>query len=137
MDGQDCSQSQTEPGVRIIGVILETYGEEFAKQLAPQLIPQEATGRAVTDQVIAGEFAMNFSGASSYAYVEQQKGTPFMWQPLQPVPATWAAVMLPADAPHPFAGALFADWLLDPDGGGKVMNRSAMVHRSKGLHCCP
>ncbi len=112
--------STTEPGVRIIGTIIETKGKDFAKKLGEQLVVQTATGRAVTDEVIAGEFAMNLSGASSHAFVEQQKGTPFLWQPLEPVPAVWAGVLLPKDAPHPFAAQLFVDWLLDPNGGGKV-----------------
>ncbi len=111
-----------------VGNILTTMGEDkgmaYLKALAAQhVVNVEASSRAVLDQVIAGEYAMNLMAFNHHVMISARKGAPVDWLKLEPTPVMLDALGLTKQAPHPHAAQLLLDFLLSPEGQ-KVFQQS-------------
>jgi ABC-type Fe3+ transport system substrate-binding protein len=105
----------------LIGNVLQTMGQErgmaYLEQLSKQGIRNlNASGRAVLDQVIAGEFPVALNIFNHHTVISAQQGAPSDWVPLEPVPALQNTVGLALNAPHPHAALLFLDYLFSEEG---------------------
>ena len=95
----------------------DAKGESFLRALAAQnVIGFSGSAQALIDRVIAGEYAITLTTAEHLPVISAGKGAPIAAQPLQPVPATVASIMLPKRARHPYAAMLFIDYMLSPEG---------------------
>ena len=95
----------------------DTKGEAFLRALVAQnVIGFSGSAQALIDRVIAGEYAITLTTAEHLPVIAASKGAPIGAQPLQPVPATVASIMLPKRARHPHAAMLFIDYMLSPEG---------------------
>jgi ABC-type Fe3+ transport system substrate-binding protein len=108
-------------GPTFVGNILQTMGQErgmaYLEQLSKQGIRNiGASGRAVLDQAIAGEFPVALQIFNHHTVISAQQGAPSDWIPLEPVPALLQVVGLAKNAPHPHAAMLFLDFLFSEDG---------------------
>ncbi len=104
-----------------LGNTLITLGEQkgmgYLKQLAAQNVAKStASGRAVMDMVIAGEFAIGINMFNYHAVISRAAGAPVDWQAIEPVPGLVKTLGLAKNAPHPHASMLFIDFLLSKDG---------------------
>jgi iron(III) transport system substrate-binding protein len=107
----------TDTGARVIGAILAVKGADFLTQLKSQEITLHGvSGRAVLDMVISGEIGLSPTVFLSHSRVSIAKGAPIRWLPMDVVPTNAGGVAFPANAPHPHAALLFADYLLGPEG---------------------
>jgi iron(III) transport system substrate-binding protein len=95
----------------------DAKGEAFLRALAAQnVIGFSGSAQALIDRVIAGEYSITLTTAEHLPIIAAGKGAPITAQPLQPVPATVASIMLPKRARHPHAAMLFIDYMLSPEG---------------------
>ena len=108
----------TDTGISLVGTMLETYGEDFVKQLAKQDIDVHmVSGRALLDMVVNGEYAFSPVCADSHVFGAQKKGAPVDWIPLEPVHCFNTAIMLHKQSAHPHAAMLFIDFNSSKEGG--------------------
>ncbi|MET0501574.1 MAG: extracellular solute-binding protein [Candidatus Binatia bacterium] len=106
-----------ETGVRAMGAILKVKGEEFVKRLKGQDIGLYAvSGRAMADLVVSGEVPVSPTVFRDHALEVKGKGAPVDWVPMDVVPTNTGGVSITAQAPHPHAAILMADFLLSPEG---------------------
>ena len=107
----------SDTGNRVIAAMLASKGPEFVQKLkAQQVTLHSVSGRAILDMVISGELGASPTVFLSHSRVSISKGVPIKWVPMDLVPTNAGGVALPANAPHPYAGMLFGDFLLSPDG---------------------
>jgi iron(III) transport system substrate-binding protein len=105
-----------ETGTRTLGGILKVKGEEFVRKLKVQDISlHPISGRAMADLVMSGEVALSPTIFRDHALEAKAKGAPIDWAPMEIVPANAGGVALVAQAPHPHAAALLADFLLSAE----------------------
>lgn len=105
-----------ETGTRTLGGILKIKGEEFVRKLKAQEISlYPISGRAMADLVMSGEVALSPTIFRDHALEAKAKGAPIDWAPMEIVPANAGGVALVAQASHPHAAALMADFLLSPE----------------------
>ena len=105
-----------ETGTRMLGGILKVKGEEFVRKLKVQDISlHPISGRAMADLVMSGEVALSPTVFRDHALEAKAKGAPIDWAPMEIVPANAGGVALVAQAPHPHAAALLADFLLSAE----------------------
>jgi iron(III) transport system substrate-binding protein len=81
-----------------------------------QISLHSVSGRAILDMVISGELGVSPTVFLSHSRVSIAKGAPIKWVPMDLVPTNAGGVALPLNAPHPYAGMLFADFLISPEG---------------------
>lgn len=106
-----------ETGVRAVGAMLKVKGEEFVKKLKTQDIGLYAvSGRAMADLVVSGEVPLSLTVFRDHALEVKGKGAPVDWAPMDVVPTNTGGVSIIAQAPHPHAAVLMADFLLSPEG---------------------
>ena len=106
----------SDTGTRTIGSMVKHKGEEFVKKLKVQDITlQSVSGRAMADMVISGEVGLSPTIFRDHAMESKAKGAPIDWVPMEVVPTNAGAVALVAQAPHPHAAALLADFLFSPE----------------------
>lgn len=108
------------PEVHMVGLLLETFGDDYIEALAENTQVQDVSTRAIADQIAAGEIPLTISGLSSHAYQAAATDAPMVWLPMDPMVASWGAVSIAKEPLHPYAAALFSDWLLSEDGGREV-----------------
>ena len=105
-----------ETGTRTLGGILKVKGEEFVRKLKVQDVSLHSiSGRAMADLVMSGEVALSPTIFRDHALEAKAKGAPIDWAPMEIVPANAGGVALVAQAPHPHAAALLADFLLSAE----------------------
>ena len=106
----------SDTGTRTIGSMVKHKGEEFVKKLKVQDITlQSISGRAMADLVISGEVGISPTIFRDHAMESKAKGAPIDWVPMEFVPTNAGGVALIAQAPHPHAAALLADFLFSPE----------------------
>jgi ABC-type Fe3+ transport system substrate-binding protein len=106
----------SDTGSRTIGSMVKHKGEEFVKKLKVQDITlQSVSGRAMADMVISGEVGISPTIFRDHAMESKAKGAPIDWVPMEVVPTNAGGVALVAQAPHPHAAALLADFLFSPE----------------------
>ncbi|MGH7784327.1 MAG: ABC transporter substrate-binding protein, partial [Candidatus Binatia bacterium] len=102
----------SETGVRMMGAIVKFKGEEFAKKLKAQDITLHSiSGRAMADMAISGEVPISPSIFRDHAMDSKGKGAPIDWVPMEVVPTNAGATAIMAQAPHPHAAILMADFI--------------------------
>ena len=106
----------SDTGTRTIGSMVKQKGEEFVKKLKVQDISLHAiSGRAMADLVISGEVGISPTIFRDHAMESKSKGAPIDWVAMEVVPTNAGGVALVAQAPHPHAAALLADFLFSPE----------------------
>lgn len=89
---------------------------EFFRALAA-MKPDVRKGHVLLSELVAaGEVSVNLTNYASNADSMKRRGKPIDWQPVDPVIGRPQALGLAANAPHPNAALLFADFLLSPEG---------------------
>lgn len=107
----------SDTGNRVIAAMLASKGPEFVQKLKGQQISlHSVSGRAILDMVISGELGASPTVFLSHSRVSIAKGAPIKWVPMDLVPTNAGGVALPLNAPHPYAGMLFAEFLISPEG---------------------
>jgi iron(III) transport system substrate-binding protein len=107
----------SDTGARVIAAMLKSRGAEFVQRIKGQQISlHSVSGRAILDMVISGELGVSPTVFLSHSRVSISKGAPIKWVPMDLVPTNAGGVAFPANAPHPYAGMLLADFLLSADG---------------------
>jgi iron(III) transport system substrate-binding protein len=113
----------SDTGVTVIGAMLMLKGEEYIKKLKSQNpIVHKVSGRALLDLVISGELGLSPTTFRNHAEVSARDGAPVAWVPMEIVPTNSGATAVSAQAPHPHAALLLADFILG-EGGQKVLEQ--------------
>ena len=100
-----------------LGDILTNEGQPFAEQLAKQdLQVQQISAKALLDLIVSGEVAASPTIYKDHVLQAQEKGAPVKWVALQPVTDNAGSMAVVANAPHPHAALLFADFVVGPEG---------------------
>ena len=111
------SIASSATGVRFVGNVLFSKGEDYLKKLGAQNVRvQNVSGRALADLVVAGEIPLSPTIFDSHVADSKSQGAPIEWVPLEPTVVNLAAATLSAKAPHPNASMLFIDFLLSEQG---------------------
>lgn len=103
--------------VSLLNLLQETYGDDFLERLGDQGLEVVDSAGPGGQQVAAGAYAFNFptaGGAHSQPLIDE--GAPVDYALMSPATVGTNEVVLPADSPHPNAGALFADFRLSVEG---------------------
>jgi len=120
-------------GTNWVGVIVETYGEDFLKRLAQQdFAVHMISGFALLNMVINGEFAFSPTIFDSHAIASKEKGAPVDWLPLEPVHVNVGQIALAKEVRHPSAALLFADFELSKEGA-EIQKSKGYAHLRKDL----
>ncbi len=97
------------------GTMLQYLGEEaglrFMRQLNEQNISHQRGRRLMTQLVAAGEFDMAVETNLNSVLTLNKQGAPLSFAPIQPFFLSPSLVFMSANAPHPYTGALFIDYL--------------------------
>ena len=113
----------SESGTPLFITNLRTaWGEEKADDYLQKLAANEivnfgaGSARTLVDRVIAGEYAMALNIFCHHPLISARDGAPVASQLMSPVPSTTATLLIPKGTRHPYAAALFTDFLLSEDG---------------------
>lgn len=111
------SIASSTTGVRFVGNILFTKGDDFLRKLGAQNVRLlNVSGRALADLVVAGEVPLSPTIFDSHVADSKSQGAPVEWVPLEPTVVNLGGAALSAKAPHPNASMLFIDFLLSERG---------------------
>jgi iron(III) transport system substrate-binding protein len=112
----------SDTGVTVVGAMLKTRGEEYIKKLKAQNpVIHNVSGRALLDMVISGEVGVSPTTFRNHVEVSLKVNAPIEWIPMDIVPANSGSTAVSAQAPHPHAALLMADFILGA-GGQKVLD---------------
>jgi iron(III) transport system substrate-binding protein len=96
------------------------WGEERALDFFRRLVamkPDVRKGHVLLSELVAaGEVPVSLTNYASNADSMKRHGKPIDWKPVEPVIGRPQALGLAANAPHPNAALLFADFVLSPEG---------------------
>jgi iron(III) transport system substrate-binding protein len=113
----------SDTGVTVTGAMLKFKGEEYVKKLKAQNVAiHNVSGRALLDMVISGEVGVSPTTFRNHVEVSLKANAPIEWVPMDVVPANSGSTAISAQAPHPHAALLLADFILG-EGGQKVLER--------------
>jgi iron(III) transport system substrate-binding protein len=113
----------SDTGVTVVGAMLKFKGEEYIKKLkALNPAVHNVSGRALLDMVISGEVGVSPTTFRNHAEVSLKANAPIEWLPMDIVPSNSGSTAVSANAPHPHAALLLADFILGP-GGQKVLEQ--------------
>lgn len=122
----------------VLGMLKQTFGDEFLEALAANVRVQEVSSRGIADQIISGEIALGMNVSSSYHKTDYlNDGAPFRWTPMPPNVAFFSTDSISKNAPHPCAARLFIDWLLDDEGGQAVYLEAGNASPKEGASILP
>jgi iron(III) transport system substrate-binding protein len=111
----------SDTGVTVVGAILKLKGEEFLRKLRMQNpAVHNVSGRALLDLVISGEIGVSPTTFRNHVEVSLKANAPIAWRPMEIVPANSGSTAVSAQAPHPHAALLLADFILN-EGGQKIL----------------
>ena len=117
------------------GTILQYLGEEaglrFMKRLNEQNISHQRGRRLMTQLVAAGEFDMAVETNLNSVLSLSKQGAPLSFAPIQPYFLSPSLVFMSANAPRPFTGALFIDYLLSEEGQKIIVTTNRMPAHTK------
>jgi ABC-type Fe3+ transport system substrate-binding protein len=112
------------------GTILQYLGEEaglrFMKRLREQNLSHIRGRRLMSQLVAAGEFDMAVETNLNSVLTLAKQGAPLWFAPTQPLFLSPSLLFLSANAPHPYAGALFIDYLLSEEGQRIIISTNRM-----------
>jgi iron(III) transport system substrate-binding protein len=115
------THATTSGAAGFVGLVLTEFGEEKGKAYLRNLARQDivrlgGSARAVTDQAIAGEYAIVLQIFNHQPLISSQQGAPIDWIPMSPAMAILSVASVAAGARHPNAAKLFVDFLISDDG---------------------
>jgi ABC-type Fe3+ transport system substrate-binding protein len=117
------------------GTIMQYLGEEaglrFMKRLNEQNIAHQRGRRLMTQLVAAGEFDMAVETNLNSVLTLSKQGAPLAFAPMQPYFLSPSLVFMSANAPHPYTGALFIDYLLSEEGQKIIVTTNRMPAHAK------
>jgi len=117
------------------GTMLQYFGEEaglrFMKRLNEQNISHQRGGRLMTQLVAAGEFDMAVETNLNSVLTLSRQGAPLAFAPIQPYFLSPSLVFMSANAPRPYTGALFIDYLLSEEGQVVIVTTNRMPARTR------
>ena len=117
------------------GTMLQYLGEEaglrFMRPLNEQNISHQRGRRLMTQLVAAGEFDMAVETNLNSVLTLNKQGAPLSFAPIQPYFLSPSLVFMSANAPRPYTGALFIDYLLSEDGQKIVVTTNRMPAHAK------
>jgi len=117
------------------GTILQHLGEEaglrFMRRLNEQSLAHQRGRRLMSQLVAAGEFDMAVETNLNSVLSLSRQGAPLWFAPAPPFFLTPSLVFVNANAPHPFAGALFTDYLLSEEGQKIIVTTNRMPAHTK------
>jgi iron(III) transport system substrate-binding protein len=113
----------SDTGVTVVGAMLKLRGEEYLKKLKAQNpAVHNVSGRALLDLVISGEVGLSPTTFRNHVEVSLKANAPIAWVPMDVVPSNSGSTAVSAQAPHPHAALLMADFILG-EGGQKVLEQ--------------
>jgi iron(III) transport system substrate-binding protein len=113
----------SDTGVTVVGAMLRLKGEEYLRKLKAQNpVVHNVSGRALLDLVISGEIGVSPTTFRNHVEVSLKANAPIAWIAMDVVPANSGSTAVSAQAPHPHAALLLADFILG-DGGQKVLEQ--------------
>jgi iron(III) transport system substrate-binding protein len=102
---------------RVVGTMLKHKGDEFMKKLRSQEMKMfQVASTGFLDLMIAGEIAGSPAMFRNMVIVQQEKGAPVAWVPLDVSTTNAGGAAVINNAPHPHAALLFTDFVIGPDG---------------------
>jgi len=111
----------SDTGVTVVGAMIKLRGEEYLKKLKGQNpVVHNVSGRALLDLVISGEVGVSPTTFRNHVEVSLKAQAPIEWIPMDVVPSNSGSTGVSAQAPHPHAALLLADFILG-EGGQKVL----------------
>ena len=114
--GKIATNNQSQ-GIQYLGAVSLIKGDAFLPSLAKQnLSVQSLASNAVIQLVASGEVVGTMPAAVGQVTAAKKKGAPLAWSPLDKAPTALGYSAVAANAPHPYATALFLDWLLSKEG---------------------
>jgi ABC-type Fe3+ transport system substrate-binding protein len=109
----------------------EENGQRFMKRLNEQNL-QHSRGRRLMSQLLAaGEHDLAVETNLNSVLSLSKQGAPLSFAPIQPYFLSPSLVFMSANAPHPFAGALFIDYLLSEEGQKIIVTTNRMPIHAK------
>lgn len=117
------------------GTMMQYLGEDaglrFMKRLNEQNVAHQRGRRLMTQLVAAGEFDMTVETNLNSVLTLSKQGAPLAFAPMQPYFLSPSLVFMSANAPHPYTGALFIDYLLSEEGQKIVVTTNRMPAHAK------
>ncbi len=117
------------------GTMMQFLGEDaglrFMKHLNEQNISHQRGRRLMTQLVAAGEFDMAVETNLNSVLSLAKQGAPLAFAPIQPYFLSPSLVFMNANAPRPYAGALFIDYLLSEAGQKIIVGVNRMPANAK------
>ena len=117
------------------GTMMQYLGEEaglrFMKRLNEQNISHQRGRRLMTQLVAAGEFDMAVETNLNSVLTLSRQGAPLAFAPIQPYFLSPSLVFMSANAPRPYTGALFIDYLLSEEGQKVIVTTNRMPANPK------
>jgi iron(III) transport system substrate-binding protein len=115
----------------LIGTVLQSMGQDkgmdYLKKLADQQISNVPSNqRALTDQVIAGQYPLALTTFTHHAVASAAKGAPVKWLKIEPLTGILDVTMLLKGRPHPDAGKLLIEFILSPEGQAVFQEASSI-----------
>src|SRR5215475_12847302 len=96
-----------------------------------QYLGEEAGLRFMTQLVAAGEFDMAVETNLNSVLTLSRQGAPLAFAPIQPYFLSPSLVFMSANAPWPYTGALFIDYLLSEEGQKVIVTTNRMPANPK------
>jgi iron(III) transport system substrate-binding protein len=112
------------------GTILQYLGQDaglqFMKRLNEQNIAHQRGRRLMTQLVAAGEFDLAVETNLNSVLSFNKQSAPMWYAPIQPFFLSPSLVFMSANAPRPYTGALFIDYLLSEEGQKIIVTTNRM-----------
>ena len=119
-----------ESSARMIGAMINIKGEAFVKKLKAQEIRiYTVSSAALVDLMASGELGASFHIYRNHAMVSAERGSAAGWVPMELVPTNSGCIAFAAQPSHPYAAALFVDFLLSP-ASRKILEKFQYGHPS-------
>jgi iron(III) transport system substrate-binding protein len=116
----------------VMQIMGKEEGMKYLEALARQNPVARAGGTITVMLTVAGEYALAVPVNDSQAEPVRIKGAPIDWVGLKPYYGDLHPISMAANAPHPYAGQLFIDYVLSQEGQSLVMKLGKTPSR-KGL----
>jgi iron(III) transport system substrate-binding protein len=117
------------------GTMMQYLGEDnglrFMKRLNEQNLQHSRGRRLMTQLLAAGEHEIAVETNLNSVLSLSRQGAPLGFAPIQPYFLSPSLVFMSASAPHPFAGALFVDYLLSEEGQKIIVTTNRMPAHPK------
>jgi len=117
------------------GTMMQYLGEEnglrYMKRLNEQNLQHSRGRRLMTQLLAAGEHEIAVETNLNSVLSLSRQGAPLGFAPIQPYFLSPSLVFMSASAPHPFAGALFVDYLLSEEGQKIIVTTNRMPAHPK------